>query len=266
MSRFRIAFFGEGRISAEALQLISDVPFMSEFEVGLLVTSETVRRSAIERGVVSDSVPFISNSRRYVEETLSVIEKTDIDIVLSVQHIWILAPEILDAVGGNAFNLHNAQLPEYKGYNSVSHAIINGDETFHSTLHWMDPVVDSGDIAFEGVIPILPDDTAVSLYERSVASAVEQVRLLLQGVKEGHVPRRPLEGDGRFYRRGELETLKNLTQVSDEMEIDRLVRGAFFPPHEPAYVEKSGRKHYLLPRRGWDGIIPRLKSANEPTW
>ena len=53
--------------------------------------------------------------------------KEKINTLISVQHKWIMSKKILSKFGCNAFNFHNAKLPEYKGYNSLSHSILNGD-------------------------------------------------------------------------------------------------------------------------------------------
>tara|TARA_Y100000589_G_C26686737_1_gene440086 strand:+ start:98 stop:328 length:231 start_codon:yes stop_codon:yes gene_type:complete len=63
-------------------------------------------------------------------------------------------------------NLHNAKLRDYKGYNSISHAIIESKKDFTSTIHWMAQEVDSGDKIVEGVVPIHSNDTALSLYKK----------------------------------------------------------------------------------------------------
>ena len=71
-----------------------------------------------------------------------------VDLILSIQYNWVVATETIDLVKGRAFNLHNARLPDYKGYNSISHAIANGDN-----------VPESGVVTFGGPLPRNPERT-----------------------------------------------------------------------------------------------------------
>jgi len=108
---------------------------------------------------IIDDIPFVSNDKRNEEELIRIIKAKKVEYLLSVQHIWVLSKKVLNLVKG-AYNIHNAKLPNYKGYYSISHAILNGDKTYTSTVHYMAPKVDSGDIIFEKTIEIAQTDTA----------------------------------------------------------------------------------------------------------
>ena len=60
-----------------------------------------------------------------------------INMIISIQHPWIISKSILDAVDGFAFNIHFGKLPEYRGHHLGIHSILNGEKTFTTTCHWM---------------------------------------------------------------------------------------------------------------------------------
>ena len=46
-------------------------------------------------------------------------------------------------------NLHNAKLPDYRGHNSISHEILNGETKHTTTIHKIAKEVDRGEILLE---------------------------------------------------------------------------------------------------------------------
>jgi len=196
-----------------------------------------------ERGI-----PFISNARRYTERILELMDSAKPDILISVQHAWILPAAVLEKVGGRAYNLHCAPLPEYKGYNSFSHAILNGDDSYGVTIHEMAEKVDEGDIILDKRFAINGGETSWSLYNKTCEAGVEIfgefLRLLAKGAP---LPRRSMQGDGKFYGRNSLDGLKLINDAADAREVDLKSRAFYFPPFEPAFFIADGKKHHVLP-------------------
>ncbi|HEB37608.1 MAG TPA: hypothetical protein ENI14_02985, partial [Thermoplasmatales archaeon] len=67
-------------------------------------------------------------------------------LVISVEHGYRIPKEILEYATIGGMNLHLAPLPMYRGCNTFSHAIINGDDEYWVTMHWMSPEFDAGEI------------------------------------------------------------------------------------------------------------------------
>jgi methionyl-tRNA formyltransferase len=264
---YRLMFLGDRRISWEALKLLRSPQFQVAFDLRCLVTSPEMYGHYMA-GHDGHPPRFIDNNARNTDAIKLCIEEERIDLILSVQYNWILPPAILGRVDNLAFNLHNARLPEYKGYNSIAHAILNGDDSHDSTLHWMANEVDSGDIAYIRQTKIRPDDTARSLYLRSVTAAVEAVECLLRDLKDGTaVPRAPMRnGRGAFYGRETASQLADLTEIPDGPDADRIARAAFFPPYTVAYRQIDNRKILVLPATEKLGDPALLPPANAPLY
>ena len=161
------------------------------------------------RSVVMDGVETIDNAKRNEPIILSAIERRNIDAIVSVQHIWVLSQEVLDAVNQKAYNLHNAKLPEYGGYNTITHAILNGETEYWTTIHVMGKDVDVGDILYERAITIDETDTAWSLYMKSVPVAVDNFKEFSEILVSGRtLVGRPITGDVHFYKRIDADILR----------------------------------------------------------
>lgn len=210
--------------------------------------------ASIHRDCARDGVPFVASEQRNEAAIAALIREHHIDTIVCVQHPWILSGSLLSLVGHRAFNLHLARLPDYKGYNSISHAILAGDPTYTATVHWMADDVDAGDIAFEVSVDVAAHDTARSLYDRAAAAGEAAFDRVVDCLARGaDIPRTPLRGPGRFYPRDSLDSLRQIRDPSDPIEVDRKARAMYFPPFEPAYVVAGGARYHVLPAQAWAG-------------
>ncbi len=241
----RILFLGQRPIARRCFDLLLE----RAGSLGLVVEAVAADREFFGALDAAGAVPAcvrIPNEARNEEALLAAIRSRGVDALISVQHPWVVSAAVLEAVGGRAFNLHNAKLPEYRGYNTISHAILNGDPVYTTTVHWMAPEVDTGDLAYEASVPVGDCDTAWSLYQKTMGSADAVFGRLICDLGGGKtVPRRPPGPGGRFYRKREIEALKEIVSPGDAREVDRKARAFYFPPHEPAYFKIGGKKFYV---------------------
>jgi len=118
-----------------------------------------------------------------------------------VHSLHVVRKEVLAAPTIGAFNLHPGPLPRYPGLNAVSWAIFRGEQTHGVTVHWMDPGIDTGDIAFQSNFAIDPDDTALSLSFKCVREGTAlMLRLLETATADPEaIPRLKQDLAGREY-------------------------------------------------------------------
>jgi methionyl-tRNA formyltransferase len=189
---------------------------------------------------------FVNRQEAALQELLKAVKP---DFVLSVQYPWILSPKVLDLVRGRVLNLHNAKLPQYRGHNTISHEILNREQVHTSTLHWIAEEVDRGRIVLTRDIAIAPDDTAFSLWRRSVESAIALLAQFLKHCETivNEQGGQPVDPGGFYYSKTDIQELKNIPNNASLEDIDRIARAFWFPPHEPAYFLKGNRRLYVLP-------------------
>jgi len=246
----RVLYLGQKWIGERCLELLLAHPGI---ELCAVVTNPGSDTWWGTRGVFvrarSLGLSVVSNAERNDDAIAELAAVQGVDAIVSVQHPWIVRQHLLDLVGGAAFNLHSAKLPDYRGYNAVNHAILNGDGTYTVTLHWMVAEPDSGGIAFEETIPVGSGETARGLYERALAAGERAFVRFLDALAEGRdaVPRTELQGEGQFFPRSSIDPEREIRSLDDSEEVDVRSRALYFPPFEPAYYRRDGRKHYVLP-------------------
>lgn len=261
----RVMFLGNRRIAWDALKLLLSDRYRSRFDIRALVSDSSIR-NAFQILQPTSSACFISSDRRQSEKIHETIRTERIDVLISIQYNWIIPGDILDLVDRRAFNLHNARLPDYKGYHSITHAIANRDTSYETTIHWMADAVDSGDIAYVAKTPIQADDTARSLYLRTINAAMLTVRHLLDDLSSGaELPRQAMPGGyGAFYARTSVASLADVTEQVNAEQLAHIARATFFPPNNTAHFFYGGKKYLLVPESEIENISLAGKSVNEP--
>lgn len=251
MTERRILFLGQKPIGEQCFDILlknRDREFSVCGAVSNMDTRCWWKSAGIYERATQDGIPFIDNQARHEEAIAKLIAEQRINTLLSVQHAWIIGAPLLQAVGGQAFNLHMAKLPEYKGYNAFSFAIINGDTDYYTTIHWMASKVDAGDIIMERQIPITQEETAGSLYKKAEAASLKCFSEFVDMLKTGvTIPAKPIQGTPQFYGRDSLEKVREITDFTDLTYVDRVVRGCVFPGFQGAYFTANGHKYYILP-------------------
>ena len=172
------------------------------------------------------------------------------DIALSVQYHKILKKQHIQKAKEIIINLHMAPLPEYRGCNQFSFAIINGDKEFGTTIHRLDEGIDSGDIMFEKRFPI-PDDCWVEeLYQITFDKSIELFKESLPQLISGHYELKPQKSflekrTTSLHYRKEIEKIKKVDLNWSKDRIERHIRATYMPGFEPPYTIINNQKVYF---------------------
>lgn len=106
-------------------------------------------------------------------------QEQQFDLAVSYTYRFILSDEILGLLHDNAVNLHNSYLPWNRGSDPNLWSIVEGTPRGVS-LHYMEPGLDKGAIIAQKLVPLMPDDTLKSSYEKLDIAAQEQFRQAFQ--------------------------------------------------------------------------------------
>ena len=172
------------------------------------------------------------------------------DIAISVQYHEILKKNHIQKAKDIIVNLHMASLPEYRGCNQFSFAIINGDNVFGTTIHRLEEGIDSGAIMFEKRFPIPKDCWVEELYQITFDKSVELFKESLPRLISGHYKFRPQKSflDKRttsLHFRKEIEELKKIDLSWSKDRIVRHIRATYMPGFEPPYTIINNQKVYF---------------------
>jgi methionyl-tRNA formyltransferase len=92
-------------------------------------------------------IPIESLNDVLSAESLAMIADLKPDLVLSVRYGKIFGSDFLRLPKFGTLNLHSGKLPNYRGVLAIFRALMNGDDTLHGTLHYIeDGTIDTGGI------------------------------------------------------------------------------------------------------------------------
>jgi methionyl-tRNA formyltransferase len=160
------------------------------------------------------------------------------DCVVVSSYDRILSPDLLQKVP--FVNVHYSPLPEYRGRANVNWAIINNEAHTAISIHVMAPDLDAGNILFQEKVPILPRDTAGSLYARLNALQQKHLAVTVERFLEGD-PGTPQVESRASYGCTRLPSDGCIDWSAPTSTIARLIR-ALDPPFPGAYTHLGERK------------------------
>lgn len=99
------------------------------------------------------NIPFFKSNPRNGRAS-SFIQAYTIDVLFSVNYIFLFDKQIIEWPLKYAFNIHGSLLPKYRGRTPHVWAIINGESKTGFTVHLVDEGCDTGDIVLQKEIEI----------------------------------------------------------------------------------------------------------------
>ena len=95
------------------------------------------------------------------------IKKYEPDIIFLAQFSLIIKSDLIKNYTKKIVNLHHSPLPKYRGVSPITHAILNNETEFASTLHFVDEQVDTGEIISQRFFSII-DKTNEDVYSECI--------------------------------------------------------------------------------------------------
>ena len=235
-----IVFLGAKAIGSYCLQYLQEHCKELDIEViavGIGKASKAHQKSDIQLIAEKNQIPILQN----------LDELPDCDFILSIQYHKILKAQHIAKAKELAINLHIAPLPEYRGCNQFSFAILDNASTFGTTLHRLEVGIDSGDILAEKRFPIPKGCWVQDLYQLTLTASrqlfAENIAQILQG-NYTTIPQSELiaERGTSYHFRKEINDIKQIDLQWSASKIERHIRATYFPPFEPPYAIIEGKK------------------------
>ena len=240
MPKKKVVFLGSKPIGYECLAyLISQKDNLNIEITGLLTHARKEFGNAHDLNVLAGehSIPLLER----------LAELPECDILYSVQYHEVLKKEHIEKACEAAVNLHMAPLPEYRGANQFSFALLEEKKEFGTTIHKIDHRIDHGDILFQKRFPI-PDDCWVhDLYQLTYKASLNLFQQTLAHLVAGNykpVPQEVLVGKygTSIHYRKEMAEIKVINLDWQREKIERHIRATFMPGFEPPYCIINGEK------------------------
>lgn len=113
-----------------------------------------------------DHRPFGKDRDAHERALEAVLIKHQVEVVVLAGYMRLLTPGFVGRWAGRMVNIHPSLLPLYPGLDTHARAIAAGDAEAGCTVHVVTEGVDDGPILGQARVPVLDDDTALSLAER----------------------------------------------------------------------------------------------------
>jgi len=195
-SKFRIGVLGSGkgsnfvaiaeacaagRIAAEVALVLADVA-----DAGIL-------ERARERGIASRYLAP-GKFRTRLEESSEIqyaeaLQNAQVDVVALAGFMRVLKTPFLSAFEGRIINIHPSLLPSFPGLEAWKQALDYGVRVTGCTVHFVDAGVDSGPIIGQQTVPVLDEDTALTLHQRIHAAEHELYPRCVAAIAAGKLER-----------------------------------------------------------------------------
>jgi formyltetrahydrofolate deformylase len=85
---------------------------------------------------------------------LELVDAHDVELVVLARYMQILSPELCEALGGRAINIHHSFLPGFKGANPYRQAHARGVKLIGATAHFVTSDLDEGPIIEQNVVRV----------------------------------------------------------------------------------------------------------------
>lgn len=247
----KVIHLGSRPLARRCLHLMDEEPGIS--------VEAVVARPPDHDGWWEGSLASLAAELNYPVITEAEITDYSADFLISTLYWNVLDEEVLEHPTYGGLNLHQAELPRFRGCNSFSHAILKAREDDHwrygTTLHFMAPAVDEGDIVDRRFLDIEPTDTARTLYDRVEDLSVELFADHVPNIADGSIisrrtPQSAFDGPVYYHARDSLADLKEISRETfvdpdDPLALYDRVRALEFPPFTPAYTGVGDRRLYL---------------------
>ncbi len=189
------------------------------------------------------------NSKEFQEEIRQL--KADLILVGSWSEKFSMQTANIPKFG--CINVHPSLLPKYRGPNPYIHVILNDEHESGVTFHKMDVNYDTGAIVHQASVPVLQNDTGMSLKLRCCDLAQQEIQLLLKDFKRKYS--NPVSQDEKKAtyqpQLSLLETILNFEKETSD-QIDKRIRALTpwtktFIPYNNQFIEFENYKIYHKP-------------------
>lgn len=168
-------------------------------------------------------VPVFQPVRIREPEAIEQIRSLAPDLIVVAAFGQILPQELLDIPRLGCINIHASLLPKLRGAAPIQWSVINGDSESGITLMQMNAGLDTGDILFQESVPIGPEETGESLYEKLAELGGEMIVKYLPAIEAGEI--RPLKQDDSLSsyapmlrkEMGEIDWTMSAAQIEQRM-------------------------------------------------
>ncbi|MBQ5943422.1 MAG: phosphoribosylglycinamide formyltransferase [Bacteroidales bacterium] len=142
-------------------------------------------------------VPVAVVTRSELQEpgvVLPLLDRHGVDFIVLAGFLLVVPDYLINAYDHRMINLHPALLPSFGGPGMYGHHVHEavkaaGETRTGMTVHWVDSVVDGGEIIAQFSTPIAPDDSPEDIAKKEHVLEMEHFPRVIEEIIKGLQPR-----------------------------------------------------------------------------
>ena len=184
--RLKVGYFGDGPWAHVALEkILAD----SSVKVCFVCLRYDTQDEVLRKMAKGRSVDCFAHSNVNSDEFMEEIDAYKCDLFISMSFNQIFKKSIIDMPPMKMINCHAGKLPFYRGRNILNWVLINDEDEFGVTVHYVDEGIDTGDIILQRVFPISDDDDYASLLHCAHNECANVLYDAIKNLQNGSVER-----------------------------------------------------------------------------
>lgn len=240
----RVIFMGTPDFSVGALKALAE----NGYEIAGVVTQPDKPRG---RGKASAMTPVkeaalelgltVYQPARVREQSfMDTVRALNPDVIVVSAFGQIIPKALLELPRYGCVNIHASLLPKYRGAAPIQWAVMDGEPVSGVTIMQMDEDLDTGDMLAKTEVPLEPDETGGSLFDKLSRAGAELLIRTLPALEQGTLTpeKQPLESPTAYARMIRKEDGRIDWNLEAEA-IERRIRG--LNPWPSAYTELTGK-------------------------
>jgi phosphoribosylglycinamide formyltransferase-1 len=173
MKQLKIGVLGSGRGSN--FVAIADAIERGEVNAEVVLVGSDVADAMILKEASKRNLPtYICKTSRFktklepeIEQNLAhALKEAGAEIIVLAGYMRVVKESLLQTFPGRILNIHPSLLPKFPGLKAWEQALLAGEKETGCTVHWVNNVIDGGQIIVQAKVPVLSDDTAETLHQR----------------------------------------------------------------------------------------------------
>ncbi|MBK6264515.1 hypothetical protein JKA74_05650 [Marivirga sp. S37H4] len=253
----KIFFIGNVKFSSELLKSILRVDFIEI--VGVATKSKSDFNSDhydLSKLIEKENIPY-----KYVKDInaphiVEWIKSLAPDYIFCFGWSSLLKEKVLQITPNRVIGYHPAKIPENRGRHPLIWALVLGLKETGSTFFIMDQSADTGDIISQEAVKIDKSDTALTLYNKIIETAITQIHELLPKMVSNSIvlKKQPLSKGNEWRKRSRNDGLIDFRMNSQS--IYNLVR-ALTKPYPGAEIQFAHERYQI-----WESRIGKCNFLN----
>ncbi|MDF2953325.1 MAG: Methionyl-tRNA formyltransferase [Thermodesulfobacterium sp.] len=202
MKKYRIVFFGTPEFAIPSLEGLYEkeklVAVVTQTDKpkgrGLKPSPSPVKHWALLKGI-KVLEPLKLKDPQFIDNIKNFLP----DLIVVCAYGKIFPKELLEIPKFGCWNIHASLLPKYRGASPINWAILEGEKETGITIMLMDEGLDTGPILLQKKIPILKEDTAITLSQKLARLGKEAILEAIELHKKGVLKPLPQPEEGISY-------------------------------------------------------------------